>query len=605
MKTSITKRLLRLGILCAGIGSFAVALVAAVSINIVEAQFADNFGSTVINSVISSMHEEMDFLPGGLEEAVPGEHNDIFDDVFVLGDSRSYNYSDFASDAAKLTSGGKLMAYNSSGNINLFALNRGADTLVGELYDGYFDYAIDIMKADGGYGFIIDTATGKILVSTNRNDCGRSISGDTLYKENLAAVTSGKSTHTGGPLSEYVIYSAPLTDNTEFSVFYCTAASNIYGSGKKCIIAMLVWALILTVTAIIVSIGVSKKIAASIVPTAECLEKFSNGIIDRSFKANDRGDETQTLSAAMEKTINNLGAYISDIDFMLSEISNGNLTAESTVTYAGDFNNIKDSLYKISSSLRTTIGAIRDAGEQVSSGVGMIAGGAQSLADNTTTEAGTIKELDVLVKSINENVTANAEMTERMRSLSDQTVENVETGNENMRNLSTAIEDIRKASEEIQSIAKLIDDIAFQTNILALNAAVEAARAGEAGKGFAVVADEVRNLASKSADAAKDAVQVIARCVAAVDQGVALNDSASRSLEKVSDSVKEFSELVGKVADSSSRQAQDIHTVNNGLAGITTVVQSNAATAEQSAASSEELASQAQVLEQQLRNFRI
>ena len=192
-----------------------------------------------------------------------------------------------------------------------------------------------------------------------------------------------------------------------------------------------------------------------------------------------------------------------------------------------------------------------------------------------------------------------------MRGLSEQTVLNVENGNRNMENLSSAIEDIRKASEEIQSIAKLIDDIAFQTNILALNAAVEAARAGDAGKGFAVVADEVRNLASKSADAAKDAVKVIGRCVDAVDQGVQLNRSASESLSEVSKSVQEFSILVGKVADSSSQQARDINTVNSGLTSITSVVQSNAATAEQSAASSEELASQAQVLESQLRHFRI
>ena len=192
-----------------------------------------------------------------------------------------------------------------------------------------------------------------------------------------------------------------------------------------------------------------------------------------------------------------------------------------------------------------------------------------------------------------------------MHGLSEQTVVNVEIGNKNMQNLSSAIEDIRKASEEIQSIAKLIDDIAFQTNILALNAAVEAARAGDAGKGFAVVADEVRNLASKSADAAKDAVQVIGRCVAAVDQGVQLNQSASKSLEEVSSSVQEFSILVGKVAEASRQQARDIGTVNDGLNSITTVVQNNAATAEESAASSEELASQAQILEQQLKSFRV
>jgi methyl-accepting chemotaxis protein len=605
MKTSIKKRLLRLGILCAGVAAFAVMAFSSVAINIIETNFAQMFGTTVVNSVVNSLQEECEYLPNGLREAVPGEPNDIFDDVFILGDSKSYNYSTFISESQKLSANGVNIGYISSANLYLVALNRGSDIIVGSLESGYFDYATDIMKANGTYGYFVNNSDGRILLATNKGDCGGSVSGNAEFGSVLTALKSGKSASSGGALSKNVVFSAPLPDNSEFGVIFVSDSSVIYRGGKVALIAIIAWAAILTMTGVIVSIGVAKKITASIVPTVECLEKFSHGEIDNSFKANDREDETQILSQAMEKTINNLGAYIHDIDYMLSEIANGNLAVESRCEYEGDFNSIKSSLNNIADSLKSTIAAIREAGAQVNSGVETLAGGAQSLADNSTTEAGTLKELDTLVQSINENVSANAEMTDRMRGLSEKTVDNVRIGNDNMKNLSSAIEDIRKASEEIQTIAKLIDDIAFQTNILALNAAVEAARAGDAGKGFAVVADEVRNLASKSAEAAKDAVQVIGRCVAAVDEGVKLNQSASQSLEQVSESVEEFSILVGKVADSSSRQARDISTVNNGLTSITSVVQSNAATAEESAASSEELASQAQVLENRLRGFRI
>ena len=605
MKTSIKKRLLRLGILCAGVASFAVALFAAATINIVESKFADVFGNAVLGSVESSIHEEMSFLPGGLKDSVPGEDNDIYESVFTLGDTRSYDYKDFENEARGLAANALSITYLSSPDIYLVAYNRGSDIIVGELVGTYFDYAIEIMKGDGMCGYIVNTNTGKVMIATDKSKIGTSISGDKTYAGLLSKLQSGTAAHEGNSMTANVIYASPVSDHKDVSIFFASDSSNIYSGGKIAVLILLLWAGILTTIGTVVSIGVAKKIAQSITGTTECLEKFSRGEIDTGFRANDRGDETEVLSQAMERTIVNLGSYIKDIDYMLGEISGGNLTAESSVEYEGEFNSIKSSLNNISDSLRSTIETIRAAGDQVNSGAGSLAVGAQSLADNSTTEAGTLKELDSLIKNINDNVAANAEMTDRMRSLSEMTVRNVETGNEDMKNLSGAIEDIRKASEEIQSIAKLIDDIAFQTNILALNAAVEAARAGDAGKGFAVVADEVRNLASKSAEAAKNAVQVIGRCVAAVDQGVQLNESASRSLDQVSDSVREFSSLVGMVAVSSRKQAADIGTVTGGLNSITEVVQSNAATAEESAASSQELASQARVLEQQLKNFRI
>ncbi|MCM4841507.1 methyl-accepting chemotaxis protein, partial [Escherichia coli] len=91
--------------------------------------------------------------------------------------------------------------------------------------------------------------------------------------------------------------------------------------------------------------------------------------------------------------------------------------------------------------------------------------------------------------------------------------------------------------QKIGDIISVIDGIAFQTNILALNAAVEADRAGEQGRGFAVVAGEVRNLASRSAQAAKEIKGMIEESVNRVQQGSKLVNNAAATMTDIVSSV--------------------------------------------------------------------
>ncbi len=596
---------MRLGILCAGLGSVAVAICAAVFFIKMGDHFASAFEVTVTDAVKSSLQEEMIFLPNGLRDSVSGEHNDIYEDVFILGEQRDYDYSAFEQKCQRLKEEEVLVTYVPERDIYIYAFNRGTDIIAGELRGDYFDYATDPMKNDGCFGYMVDLKSGEILLSTDLRKCGTFIGDDPVFEENFKAALSGESLHTGDFFSEYLVYSSVLSTNPEFCVFYCTPTANVYKMGTTAMMIMFVWTAIIVAAAIICASYAAHRIAGSILPTVECLDKFSNGEIDTSFHRNSRGDETELLSNAMEKTIVNIGTYIKDIDYILSELSSGNLNVQSSCDYYGDFNNIKCSLDKIVLSMKDAITTIKVAGEKVNSGVSSLAGGARVLAENSNSEADTIKEIYSLVSSINDKVSENAELTGEMKRLSGKAVLNVAHGTESMEKLSVAIADIRRASQEIQSMAKLIDDIAFQTNILSLNAAVEAARAGAAGKGFAVVADEVRNLATKSAEAAGNAVQLVDQSAAAVETGVQLNAMVCTYLDDVRVSVDEVSRLAGRIAASTEDQARQISTVNEGLSSITDTIQSNAATAEESAASSAELAGQAQILEEQMSNFRI
>ncbi|WP_226809462.1 methyl-accepting chemotaxis protein, partial [Aliarcobacter butzleri] len=76
-------------------------------------------------------------------------------------------------------------------------------------------------------------------------------------------------------------------------------------------------------------------------------------------------------------------------------------------------------------------------------------------------------------------------------------------------------------------------NIAFQTNILSLNAAVEAATAGEAGKGFAVVAQEVRNLASRSAEAAREIKNIVENANHKANEGKLISSEMIKGYEEL------------------------------------------------------------------------
>lgn len=177
--------------------------------------------------------------------------------------------------------------------------------------------------------------------------------------------------------------------------------------------------------------------------------------------------------------------------------------------------------------------------------------------------------------------------------------------NKKMQDMIGTMLDISTSSSQIGKIIKTIEDIAFQTNILALNAAVEAARAGAAGKGFAVVADEVRNLASKSAEASKNTSVLIESSLKAVENGTRIADDTAKSLLSAVSGARTVTEYIDRISQASTEQSQSIVHVTLGIDQISSVVQTNSATAEESAAASEELSGQAQMLKDFVSRFRL
>ena len=319
-------------------------------------------------------------------------------------------------------------------------------------------------------------------------------------------------------------------------------------------------------------------------------------------------DEVGELAKAIKKTVQRLSnyvLYIDEITEVLTSIADGDLTYTLRNEYLGEFASIKEALLNISDSFNKTMANINNAAEQVSGGSMQVSGASQALSQGSTQQASSVEELSSTIKDVNSQVKLNAENAKTANNLSIQTVENVERCSELMRNMLDSMEQINNTSSNIAKIIKVIDDISFQTNILALNAAVEAARAGAAGKGFAVVADEVRNLATKSAEAAKTTTELIESSIKAVESGVKFAKKTATSLDQIVSDCNDSSKLISEITVATNDQATAVMQITQGVDQISTVVETNSATAQQTAAASEELSSQADMLKRMVSRFKL
>lgn len=372
--------------------------------------------------------------------------------------------------------------------------------------------------------------------------------------------------------------------------------------------------IIITIILMVVFLAISSYMAYRLArqigePVKDCAQRLrllAEGDLDTPVHEIHTGDETQILADSARTLVQGFRLMIQDMDEMLAEMSRGNLTADSKCeeAYVGGYRGLLDSARKLSAQLSDTLRQINQSADQVSAGAEQVSAGAQALSQGATEQASAIEELAATINDISGKIIATADRAGDVHSQSSETGREVEQCNEQMLELVNAVRDIGESSSQIGKIIKTIEDIAFQTNILALNAAVEAARAGTAGKGFAVVADEVRNLASKSAEASKSTSVLIEGSARSVEKGMKIADETAASLQKAVISTENTVKAVDKITEATAEQSQAVSQVTQGMDQISSVVQTNSATAEESAAASEELSGQAVILKELVGQFK-
>ncbi|EQA1638464.1 methyl-accepting chemotaxis protein [Enterobacter hormaechei] len=311
--------------------------------------------------------------------------------------------------------------------------------------------------------------------------------------------------------------------------------------------------------------------------------------------------------ALMHLLIARLLKRLSGIRDAMNSIANGtNDLSQRLPDKGGDeVAQIAQAFNAFSDKLSVVMVQLRDASASVKNAAHEIAAGNQDLSGRTEQAASSLRETASAVEEITASVTQSNESAAEANEQASKASAAASRGGDVVAQAISTMQSIELASAKIGDITSVIDGIAFQTNILALNASVEAARAGEQGRGFAVVAGEVRNLASRSAQAAKEIKSLIDSTTESVATGSRFVRLAGDSMDEIRASVGSVSGIMREISIATREQMKGIHEINHAVTHLDRMVQQNAELVVQSAAAASALQSQAGDLAETAGHFRI
>ena len=311
------------------------------------------------------------------------------------------------------------------------------------------------------------------------------------------------------------------------------------------------------------------------------------------------------LAFAMDRLVlRPIGGEPSDAAALAERVAQGDLS-RTIALRENDRSSLMFQLKTMQDSLASVVAHVREGAEAVATASAQISQGNHDLSGRTESQASALEETAASMEQLGSTVRQNADHAHNASTLARQASDVAAQGGEAVARVIHTMQGINDSSRKIADIIGVIDGIAFQTNILALNAAVEAARAGEQGRGFAVVATEVRNLASRSADAARQIKTLIQASVERVEAGSTQVAEAGGTMARVVSSVHEVQTLIQEITHATTEQSNGISQVNVAVAELDRMTQQNASLVEESAAAAENLREQALSLADSVNRFKL
>ncbi|HMV18831.1 MAG TPA: methyl-accepting chemotaxis protein [Rhodocyclaceae bacterium] len=341
---------------------------------------------------------------------------------------------------------------------------------------------------------------------------------------------------------------------------------DIQARGRSSTILLIAAGLAISVGATAILWFAAGSIARPIREAAQFARLIRRGDFSKRFQHHSE-DEVGHLAHALDEMSQGLLSKAR----LAEQISEGDLNVD--VELASDDDQLGRALKRMVDTLNNLVSELQGGANLIASGASQVADLSAVLTDGAGQSAESVTEIGAAISEMEVQTRNNAQNSGMANTISIRSRDAASLGSQHMDELTAAIQSISDASSRINGIINAINEITNQTNLLALNAAIEAARAGETGRGFAVVADEVRKLASRSAEAAAQASQLISESGARTSHGIEIARRTADALKLIVTSASEVSELVAQIATASQDQASGISEVSAGLGQIDGVAQ--------------------------------
>ncbi len=343
-------------------------------------------------------------------------------------------------------------------------------------------------------------------------------------------------------------------------------------------------------------------------------------------------EQTENLAQEQRQLKEDLQQRALELLMEVDPISKGDLTIRAKVT-ADEIGTIADSYNATVSNLRKIVLQVQQAANQVAQTTSNNEASVQSLSGEALRQA---EEIAIALQRAQEMaqsvqlVAANAQeaeaavrqaalMVQEGDTAMNRTVEGILAIRETVAETAKKVKHLGESSQKISTVVNLIGSFAAQTNLLALNASIEAARAGEEGRGFAVVADEVRSLARQSAEATSEIEKLVAaiqtetnEVVAAMEagteqvvMGTKLVDETRQSLNKITVVSNQINKLVEEIAMTTIIQSQSSEAVTQTMFNVAAIANKTSEEATIVSSSFEQLRKVAQVLQDEVGQFKV